>query len=455
MQTEPQQQSAEKVLRVLVFTLMITVMSATMFNIVLPQIRTEFHLSFSQVSWVTSAFLLIYAVGTVMYGKLADSYKLKHLLTFGLILFAIGSVIGFFAHNYGMVLFGRIVQAAGAAVVPATSSIIPVRYFPPESRGRALGISMTGMAIGSALGPVLSSLLVSLLDWRWLFCMPLFTLFAVPFFRKYLEEEEREAVKMDWIGGGLLAITIALLLLAITNQSFLLALGCILSFLLFLVRIRTTAEPFVRPGLFRSKRYSLGLVIAFLMIGSGYSFAFLSPQLLANVNHLAPGLIGFVMVPGAIVTAFLGKKAGILADKKGNSYLFYTASVLLLCSFVLFSSFAGVSPFLIAVFLIFGNVGLSFMMISMSNAISQSLPKEQIGVGMGLLAMLNFIAGALAATLYGKMIDGGAAVSWNLFNSYSGASVYSNIYSALVLVVLGLACLYYRQFGRSSVRGFN
>ncbi len=95
------------------------------------------------------------------------------------------------------------------------------------------------------------------------------------------------------------------------------------------------------------------------------------------------------------------------------------------------------------------------MMISMSNAISQSLPKEQIGVGMGLLAMLNFISGALAATLYGKSIDGGAAVSWNLLNSYPGASVYSNIYSALVLVILGLACLYYKQFSRSSVRELN
>lgn len=263
MQTQAQQQSADKVLRILVFTLMITVMSATMFNIVLPQIRADFDLSFSQVSWVTSAFLLIYAVGTVMYGKLADSYKLKNLLTFGLILFAIGSLIGFFAHNYAMVLLGRIVQAAGAAVIPATSSIIPVRYFPQERRGRALGISMTGLAIGSALGPVLSSLLVSLLDWRWLFCMPLFTLFALPYFRKYLEEEERASVKMDWIGGGLLAVTIALLLLAISNQSLLLALGCIISFLLFLVRIRTTSEPFIRPGLFRRNAIRLDWSLPF------------------------------------------------------------------------------------------------------------------------------------------------------------------------------------------------
>ncbi|MED1793050.1 MFS transporter [Brevibacillus nitrificans] len=448
MQVESQPHAGDKIIRILAFTLMITVMSATMFNIVLPQIRTDFHLTFSQVSWVTSAYLLIYAIGTVIYGKLADAYKLKNLLTLGLILFAAGSIIGFFAQNYAMVLLGRIVQAFGAAVVPATSSIIPIRYFPPEKRGRALGISMMGMAIGSALGPVISALLVSLLDWRWLFCMPLFTLLAIPYYRKYLEEEDREAGRMDWLGGGLLTVTVALLLLSITNQNGLIGLGCVITFVLFIVRIRRASEPFIRPELFQNKRYSLCLTIAFLMTGGGYSLYFLSPQLLANVNHLAPGWIGYILVPAAVVTAIFGKKGGSLADKKGNSYLFYTAVVLLFLCFFLLSSFAGVSPPFIALFLILGNVGSSFMMIALSNAISQTLPKEQAGVGMGLLAMLNFIAGALSATLYSKAIDGGSEVGWNLLNHHSGAYVYSNIYSALVIMILAMTCLYYVAFGR-------
>jgi len=448
MQTEAQPHAGDKIIRILVFTLMITVMSATMFNIVLPQIRSDFQLTMSQVSWVTSAYLLIYAVGTVIYGKLADTCKLKNLLTFGLLLFACGSLIGFFAHDYGTVLVGRMVQAVGAAVVPATSTLIPIRYFPPEKRGRALGISMTGMAIGSALGPVISALLVSLLDWRWLFCIPVFTLIAVPFYRKYLEEETSAPGRMDWLGGGLLAVTIALLLLAITNQNLLLVLGFVLSFGLFLIRIRTAAEPFIRPGLFCSKRFSLGLTIAFLMTGGGYSLYFLSPQLLANVNHLAPGLIGFIMVPAAIVTAFLGRKGGSLADKKGNSYVFYLASALLLICFALLSTFAGVSPLFISLFLILGNVGVSFMMISLSNAISQTLPKEHAGVGMGLMSMLNFIAGALAATLYSKAIDGGAKVGWNLLQHHPAAYVYSNIYSVLVIVIVSLTSLYFVLFGR-------
>jgi MFS transporter, DHA2 family, metal-tetracycline-proton antiporter len=443
-----QQQSGEKLIQILAFTLVITVMSATMFNIVLPEIRAEFHLSFAQVSWVTSAYLLIFAVGTVTYGKLADTYKLKNLLTFGLIIFALGSMIGLSAQDYWMVLVGRILQAMGAAVIPATAAIIPVRYFPPESRGRALGIAMTGGAIGSAVGPAVAALVVSVVHWRFLFFLPLLTLFALPYYRKYLNDEQGMTDKIDWIGGGLLTGTAALLLLAITNKAWLSAAGCLIFFVLFVVRIRTTTEPFIKPGLFRSKEYSLGLTIAFLATGIGYSLTFISPQLLTHVNHLPSGLVGFVMVPAAVTTAVLGRIGGKLADTKGNSFLFYMASSLFLTCFVLLSSFVGISPVFIALFLIFGNVGQAFIYIALSNSISRTLPKEQSGVGMGLLSMLNFIAGAVSASVYSMMIDQGTDSNWNPVNSHSEAFVYSNIYFVLGILCMSILLLYYFQFGR-------
>lgn len=449
MEAAVQQQTGEKLIRILAFTLVISVMSATMFNIVLPEIAVEFDLSLSQVSWVSSAFLLIYAIGTMTYGRLADTYKLKHLLTFGLLFFTLGSMIGLFAQQYWTVLLGRIMQAVGAAVIPATAGIIPVRYFPPESRGRALGISMTGLAIGSAIGPVVAALLVSVVHWRWLFCMPLFTLLALPYYRKYLNDTPGNSGRIDWLGGGFLAGTVVLLLLAITNQAWMPAVGCLLLFVLFLTRIHSVPDPFIKPGLFRSKRYSLGLTIAFLATGIGYSLVFLSPQLLAHVNQLVPGLIGFALVPAAATTAVLGRKGGKLADKKGNPFLFYLASALLIACFVLLSTFAGMSPVLIAIILIFGNVGQSFLYIALSNAISRSLPKEQTGVGMGLLAMLNFISGAIAAGVYGKMVDQGASIRWNPVNSYPEASVYSNIYLVLAVLHVGILLFYYVQFGRA------
>lgn len=451
MEQSLQQQAGEKLIRILAFTLVLSSMSATMFNIVLPQMSAEFHLSFSHVSWVSAVYMLIYAVGSVLYGKLADAYKLKHLLTFGLTFFFAGSMVGLCAQAYWMVLLGRVLQAAGASVIPATAMIIPVRYFPSERRGRALGISATGLAIGGALGPVVSAFIVSVAHWRWLFFVPMLILLTLPFYRKYLDHEQPvEARRIDGLGGGLLAGTVTLLLLAVTQDIWGLAAGSAIGFVLFILRIRYAAAPFIPLRLFRNSSYSLGLAMAVIIMGIGYSLPFLTPQLLSDVNHLAPGWIGFAMVPAAVTSALLGRRGGKLADARGNSVLFYSASVLLLVCFSLLSTFAGIAPAFVAFFLIFGNVGQMFMQIALSNAISRTLPKEQTGVGMGLLSLLNFLAGAVATTVYSKIVDQGSRAHWNPLNGYGHAAVYSNIYTALAVLHVVILIVYAALFGRAA-----
>lgn len=446
------QHAGERLILVLGFTLVVSVMSATMFNIVLPEIRAEFQLTFTQVSWVTTAYLLIYAIGTVIYGKLADSYKLKNLLTFGLIFFSFGSMIGLIAQAYWVVLLGRILQATGAAVIPATAGIVPVRYFPPERRGKAIGTAMTGLAVGGAIGPLIAAFLMSIVTWRWLFCIPLLTLLTIPFYRKYLVDDERKAGNIDWLGGALLAATAALLLLAITNGLWLSGIGSLVLFLLFILRIRVAANPFIRPQLFRNRSFSRVLLIAFLTSGIGYSLAFLSPQLLAQVNGLAPQTIGFVLVPASAATALLGRQAGKLADQKGNPFVFYTASALLQVGFLLLSFFVGIPAIYIALFLILGNVGQSFMMIVLSNTLSRALPQNETGVGMGLLSMLNFISGAVAASLYSTILNEGARTSWHGMVTNPAAFAYSNLYLILALLHTLVLIYYFYQIGRAGGR---
>jgi DHA2 family metal-tetracycline-proton antiporter-like MFS transporter len=69
-------------------------------------------------------------------------------------------------------------------------------------------------------------------------------------------------------------------------------------------------------------------------------------------------------------------------------------------------------------------------------------------VGMGLLSMLNFIAGAVSASVYSMMIDQGTDSNWNPVNSHSEAFVYSNIYFVLGILCMSILLLYYFQFGR-------
>ncbi|UED72429.1 MFS transporter [Brevibacillus sp. DP1.3A] len=442
-------ENSNKLLRVLVVTLIFSVMNGTMFNVALPEIAQEFNLMPSQVSWIMTGYMTVYAIGSVVFGKLADQYRLKDLLTYGLLIFSVGSIAGMLASEYWMIILGRILQASGASVLPATAMIIPIRYFAPEQRGRALGTSAVGLALGNAFGPVVAGLMASFGSWRMLFLISLLPLFTLPFFRKYLDDEKGAPGSIDFLGGGLLASTVALFLLSITESSGLLFVGGIVLLAMFIVRIRTAEHPFIQPALFRNRSFSVGLFIAFLSTALSFSVMFMTPQFLSALNQLSAGNIGFVLFPAAIASALLGRKGGLLADERGNFFVVSLAAFLMLVCFSLLSTFVGISPITIAVILILSNVGQTFMQIALSNTLSRTLVKEQTGVGMGLFSMLNFISGAVAMSLIGKALDNQTATMKINPLANPAASVYSNIFLLLAILIMGVWMLYRLQFHAS------
>lgn len=447
-------------MRLLMFTVMLSSLNALMFHVVIPEISEEFDLTLAEVSWLSSAYTLIYAFGTVTYGKLSEKFQLKTLLTFGLSLFAIGSLIGFISQSFWVALLARCLQSAGAASVPAISLIIPVKYFAPEKRATALSMTAVGVALGSALSPVISALIVSFANWRWLFFPSLLILVLLPVYRKLLEYEPNINSRklFDWLGGSLLAASISLLLLGVTNQAWSYLPFGLLSFFLFIVRIFTAKEAFIQPQLLRNKKYIIALGMSFMISCIGISLFFLTPIMLSEVYHLQSNLIGFAMIPASLTAAILGKKGGKLADRKGNQYLFSIASSCLLTCFILLSIFTGDLLILIPSFLILGNVGQSFIQIAMSNSISRTLSKEQVGVGMGFFSMVNFIAQGIAIGVYGMIVEHGAVTHWTLHISHQGI-LFSNIYLSLAglhVVILLLYRLYLHPIHSNySVRRLN
>ncbi|WP_280208758.1 MFS transporter [Brevibacillus sp. AY1] len=203
--------------------------------------------------------------------------------------------------------------------------------------------------------------------------------------------------------------------------------------------------------LLKNKRYAAGLELCVLVMGMGFSLPFLTPQLLAEVNQLEAGWIGFAMVPAAVVSALLARSAGKLADQKGNSQLFHLGGVLYLISFLLLSVFVGIAPVFVALLLIFGTVGQLFIQISMSNAISRTLSKEQTGVGMGLFSMVGFLSGAVSTGIYSKAVDYGAATYWIPWNPYANAAVFSNIYLALIVMTALILVIFRYFFSKETV----
>lgn len=173
------------------------------------------------MGWVSTSFLVIYAVSTSIYGKATERYSLKTLVIFAFSILVLSDLLGFFAVNYTMVLATRALQAVRTAVMPSLSMIIPARYVSLKDRGMAFGLMATGSALGSTIGPTIAGFVAETFGWESLFLLSLGLPLSLPLYLKLLPEDKRHDVSIDFLGGILLASGSAFLLITITHFSLL------------------------------------------------------------------------------------------------------------------------------------------------------------------------------------------------------------------------------------------
>lgn len=422
-------------IRLLCAILPFSVMNVLMFNVALPDIASTFALNPSAASWVVTVFSIIYALGSLIYAKLADLYALKSLVTFGILSFAFGSILGFAAPEFGGLLAGRIVQAVGASSLPALAMLIPARYVAAERRGRALGIVVATLALSAGVAPIVGGLISGTFHWRYLFLMPLGTLLAIPLFWKWLPTEERgKGESVDLWGAGMLGGAVTCLMLAITEFHAWLLLASLSLLVIFVVRQKRAESPFIPLALFRNDRYRPGLLIGSLSSSTNVGVTLITPLLLNQAYGLNASWIGLIMFPGTMSAALLSRYGGQLADQNGNRFMMVRAVTLLAFGLFSLSTFAGHAVWAISISLIPVNVGASFMQATLANWVSMSLPRERTGVGMGVYNLTNFLSMAVSGALVTKALE--FAVPLHPLALSGDAARYSSIYLGLLLLTL-------------------
>lgn len=205
---------------VTVSAVFVVVMNGSMVNVALPTIGEQFRVSEGQAGWVISGYLLVFAVGIPLYGRLADVYSLRKAFSFGLVGFAAGSLVCALAPNLPVLVAGRVLQAAGGAAIPALSSTSVAKLLPPGQRGGALGLIVSSVGVGGAVGPVVGGVVVQLAGWHALFYGTLFlSLILLPASLRVLPDNYpgTNDTSFDLPGGVLLALAAGLLLFGVTE----------------------------------------------------------------------------------------------------------------------------------------------------------------------------------------------------------------------------------------------
>ncbi len=414
-------------------TIFFSVLNGVMFNIAVPDIADQYRVSPALVSWVVTAYIVIFAFGSVVYARLGSRFHLRDLITAGLSLFCMGSVLGFFTDSFPLLVASRMLQASGAAGIPALSMVLATVYVPLGMRGRLLGMIASTVAFGLGIGPIAGGMIAGYLHWNYLFLTPLVLVPVIFMLRRVLpRQNDLRRESFDYLGAILLAAAVGCLLFMINMHVWGLAAAVIFLGVAFIWRIRRVSQPFIYPDLFTYPRYRQGVLVALLVMGTIFATFFLMPMMYRHLYHLPTMHIGLFLFPAAMCAALAGLAAGRVVDRCGPSPVVKTGFFLLLTGFVLILLTSGFGPWVSAAVLLAANCGFTVIHSSLAAAVSNTLSQGQVGVGMGVFNLIFFVSGAMgtaAAGMFLEMLGPGEAASYTLI--FSGCFVLAA--TALVL----------------------
>jgi MFS transporter, DHA2 family, metal-tetracycline-proton antiporter len=424
------------------FTTLLVVMNTTMFNVALPVIIKDFSINSSMASLLVSGYAIMFAISTLIFGRLSDFVPLSRLLLLGISILGIASVIGFFSTHFFTLFAIRILQAAGAGAVMGLSMIMARRYIPLSSRGKAIAIITSAASLAFGLGPIIGGVITQYLGWNYLFVITGFSVLSIPVFQKLLPKEVIKKGHFDLYGAILTGLSVTGLLLFLSTFSYGILLGTVVLFAICWKYLNKIEEPFIPPILFGNRQYTKLLYINCIAFFMNFSILFLMPIILTTVFGKGPAEVGMIIFPGAIFAMIAGQFIGRLIDRFGNAPFIIFGQLFLLIATILFALLTTLNPYFILSIYIFASVGFTALSTGISNEITKILPMTQIGSGIGVTQLMQFFGAGLGVTISGLLITIQEGLSLEM--------VYRNIfiYFSIVNIMAGLIYVFYLRRAR-------
>ena len=383
-------------------TTVATLMSAIDTNIVLislPTIGRELSgTSPTTLLWILLGYSLLTAVVLLNFGRLSDMFGRVRLYVLGFAIFTVGSLLCGFSQS-GLELVGfRLVQAVGAGFLFSNSAAIITDAFPPNERGRALGINQVSIVVGAVAGLLLGGIITSTLGWRWIFFVNV-PIGLIATIRSRLDLHElappEETPRIDWFGNVVFALGLTLLLLGITlgalgelgDAGAIATVAAGIALLLAFLWIETRERsPMLDLKLFRIRAFAASALTMLLNALARGAFTFILVFYLQGPpRFLDPFTAGLYLIPVSASLATFGPVSGWLSDRFGPRPFLLVGLTTSAIGFLWLAtigpseSFLGLAPALVL-------VGAGFGMFASPNRASMmtAVPPTQRGVASGI-----------------------------------------------------------------------
>ncbi|MEZ5237305.1 MAG: MFS transporter [Acidimicrobiia bacterium] len=365
------------------------------------------------ISWVITAYSILFGSLLVASGRMADRLGRKPLLQAGTALFAVGSIICAAAPGLGVLIAGRAVQGLGGALLTPASLGLLLAAFPPERRSQAIAWNGAVAALGVASGPTLGAFFVATLGWRSAFWInvPLCAAIVVAAHRSIRDRRAPAGPRPDVLAAPVLTAALAALVWAISRAEThgwtdrtVLGLAALAIALGAIVVLRTSRHrlPLLPPTLFRQRSFSTAN-LATVVFGAGFS-----ANILNNVLFLRTvwryGVIGagLLSVLAPVVVAVFSVAAGRVMRRTGFRVLLIGgplgfAAVTVAQWAVLEEARAPWTLWLPLMFLLGISIAASFPVLAA--AAVQTLPPEHFALGGAINTTSRQIGAAIGVAL--------------------------------------------------------
>jgi EmrB/QacA subfamily drug resistance transporter len=398
-------------------------------------IRADLAASIETLQWTLNGYNLSFAVLLLTGAALGDRFGRRRMFVAGIGFFVLASAICALAPNAGMLIIGRAAQGVGAALLMPLAMALLSAAFPPQERGRALGIFSGVTGLGIIAGPLLGGAISQGLAWQWIFWVNLpIGLVIITLALRHIPEGFGPDAAIDILGVGLVTLSALSLVWAILrgNQAgwasaeIVTALvGGFALAVLFILWQRRAAQPMIPLRLFGSRAFSIGVGASFLFYAGMYSVVFFLPQFFQAAQGHGPLDAGLRLLPWTATLFFVAPTAGRLIAKLGERRLIVAGVLLQAFGFGWLGVIANVDiafSELVAPLIIAG-AGISMAMPAAQNLVLGAVERAELGKAAGIFNMFRFLGGAsgiaVAVAVFAKA--GGAGSPLDFASGFAAA----------------------------------
>lgn len=416
----------------------------TAMNITFPTLMRQFHVTTGTVQWMTTLYLLIVACIVPISSYLKRRFLMKHLFITANLLFIAGIVVDGIAPTFSLLLAGRAIQAFGTGIALPLMFNIILEQVPLKRLGLMTGIGTLVTAIGPAIGPTYGGILVTALNWRYVFwiLLPFLVLSFIVGVKTIQQVTETAPERFDWPSMFGIIVTFSGLIYgfsAVSEHAWLslpvmgsLILG-VLGLVYFSHRSLHVKTPLVHLQALRNKAFSGHLLAFFLIQIASLGLSFILPNYLQLVDHQTAFIAGLMVLPGSVIGACFAPVGGQILDRFGAKrpiLLGLGLAVVALLSMTLLAHHLSAWIILSLYIIYMVGIGLGFgnMMTSGLKHLSRDLKAD----GNALMNALQQFSGAMGTALVSAIIAASQAVpgSTTALKTASGSQT-----ALLVLVV--------------------